>query len=316
MTQITFDKTWLVKELFIDSGGSLTNNKLSILGIKNLMVEAGWSVVSSSNATIADSNDNWNSVSDITWATGNHSWVVLKNTAIASNFQICIDLATSLSAYLWCFVSYNSGFSGGTISSRPTASDEIDIITSANVWDAQYSSLTYKKITYLYSSDLKCNRIHLSFGGSTIGSNSVSFIMFDVPKDAPSWWDTPFIACFGGDNRRITYTNYNTTTTTPLFGIIDGQKINLAIGSWGAGKAYGNTVIGMRPDYGGSYSLSPMVLISNTSSRPGMLGVIVDMWWVSAGLPEGTYIPTIAGPRSLFVIGNAAHATNGNNIGI
>lgn len=72
-----------------------------------------------------DGRDRWHTQTDMQFtsgATGNHSWIVLRNTA--NGVEILIDLAfASVSRRIEAWVSPELGFTGGTTTTRPTAGD-------------------------------------------------------------------------------------------------------------------------------------------------------------------------------------------------
>jgi len=79
-----------------------------------------------------DGVNRWIDSGDLVWSTGNHSWIVLENV---DGVQILFDLDFSQRYQMIARMSLSGGFSGGTVSSRPTASDETDIVLgSANSW--------------------------------------------------------------------------------------------------------------------------------------------------------------------------------------
>jgi hypothetical protein len=311
MTAITFDKTWAVDEYLTSDVGSAADNAKEVLyHIKRIMCLHGWTVVASSNGTTADTNDNWNSRTDIVGATAGtaHSWIVLQNTAIAATFQVCFDMASATIGNMTCAVSYSAGFTTFTSTlNRPTATDEA-VLLSVATWfpnvDTSYS------ITMYYSSDNKCNRIYISLVGwdyTTYGT----FFIFDSPKDPASWWDEPWVA--GVKNGPPTYANLNSSSaTSKLFTKINGVKCDISLASWGTTAAYGTLSVGNGQDYNGAYVLSPMPIISITATRPGVIGLMYDLYWIGDGVPHGTYIPTAAGPRRLFTYSNIAQANDGN----
>lgn len=311
MTAITFDKTWNAEESNFAYPGSTTNvSKELIYRIKVLMTNHNWTVVSSSNSTTADNNDNWSSRDSVVGANPGtaHSWIVLKNAAIATNFQVCFDMYSSTLTNMTAVVSYNAGFSGGTTTNRPTATDETIIL--AGIYDP--GTITYgRNLSLYYSSDFKCTRIFFNTDSPTDSSTSYgSCFIFDTPKDPVSWWDEPFVAMVG--TTTINYSKHN-ALASPTYTKVNGERVQLCLGSWGISTgAYGNIGFGDTQDANGAYVLSPIPLISLTSSRPGILGMLYDIYWVPSTLREGAYIPTSAGPRRLFVIGNIAQANNGD----
>ena len=78
-----------------------------------MMKSHNWTHFASSNRSTTSTDpgtDLWVTRSNVVHATGAHSWIVLKNTSISANFQICIDMNAANAYYMSCAVSYNSGF--------------------------------------------------------------------------------------------------------------------------------------------------------------------------------------------------------------
>jgi hypothetical protein len=315
MTTIVFDKTWNAEDYLttVQTTGANTN-KTIIYNIKRIMKNHNWTVVASSNSITADTNDNWNSIADIICATAGsiHSWIVLKNTAIASNFQVCFDMSNATTSNMTCAVSYSSGFSGGTTTARPTATDEAVILNNAQwAYTSSDTSNNYS-ITMFYSSDYKCNRIYFSplpYGSEGIATN---LFIFDVPKDPVSWWDEQWIA--GVSYKISTYANLCTSTTNnKIYTRINGTRCDLSLGSWGTTVPYGTTDQGSSVDHNGAYILSPIPLLSLTAARTGFAGLLYDAYWAGDQVAHGTYINTASGSKKLFVCNNIAFANDGSN---
>ena len=150
-----------------------------------------WQVVSSSNCTNYGDADYWSSAADVRYAVTpgpKYSWIVLKQPAISSNFQVLITARTTAGGWDEAMnfrISPSVGFTGGTLTTFPSASDQI-LETSYSrsggtynpVYD--YSSAGWPPVSYhaMMSSDGKCTR---SFA---CGLGIAAHILFiDVPKD-------------------------------------------------------------------------------------------------------------------------------------
>ena len=125
-------KLWLIKQALIGSPGAWT-----------VVSSCGWN----GSTYQAGNTDYWTSALAVMFANAYPgSWIVLKNTAISSvgnGFQICLECvgsAINFAYSLSIYVSGSGGFTGGSTTARPTASDEIkvkgysadDVWTSAN----------------------------------------------------------------------------------------------------------------------------------------------------------------------------------------
>jgi hypothetical protein len=219
-------------------------------------------------------------------------------------------MASASISSMSCAISYSGVFSNFTSTlNRPTATDEAVILSVAQ-WhvnlDAPYA------ITMYYSSDNKCNRIYFCPVGYHNQYSYLTFFIFDSPKDAISWWDEPWIA--GVKFLPSTYASLNNfSSNSKLYTKINGTRCDLAWASWGTtGGAYGGLVFGLGQDYNGAYVLSPIPIISLTATRAGIIGLMYDLYWVGAGLPTASYIPTAAGSKRLFTYRDIAQANDNN----
>ena len=123
----TLEKTWQIlpnQQVGVITGGLQEAVKYMLLGVKDRLIGVtlgAWTVVGSSDSSSANlsGTDLWVDKDDLVWNTaGNaHSWMVLRNTAIATNFEICIDLSQAASDFdnLTFVYSHTAGFTGGSI---------------------------------------------------------------------------------------------------------------------------------------------------------------------------------------------------------
>ncbi len=145
-----------------------------------------------------DNVDRWTEDSDVVFAAGDHSWVVLKQSGILSNFQICWDLNAANSTDTTMVVSPSAGFTGGTISARPTATDEY-VIGSATDWgigDGTRETFSYHM---MMSTDGECTRVIFVQGDGAYGGVS-GLWSFDKPKNPVSGWTNPWIALYANSS--------------------------------------------------------------------------------------------------------------------
>jgi hypothetical protein len=133
-------------------------------GIKTAMIGFAtlpWTVVSSSDSVTADASDNWTATTDLVWSTGNHSWIVLQQGA--GGGQLCIDLDYVITSSERAYFIWSAGgnFTGGTISARPTASDEISAHSSTGNYIAGNQSGTPNQNVYhvMHSTDGLVDRV-------------------------------------------------------------------------------------------------------------------------------------------------------------
>lgn len=213
----TLYKTWRIgsNRLQASTFNYVNDFKTAMLHLKNALIGSGvtwkdtsgnvasapnvWQVVGSSNGTTAglDAVDRWNSISDINWNSDGsaHSWIVLKQTGIGSDFKLVIDLASNygtdckylgqstLKGGFFTFCSIN-GLSGGTTLTCPTPTYPNEY---CRVFNSQATSFTWMGgmnsafRTYSHtwmSTDGKCTRYCVYYNGTP-----VLFFLIDVPRD-------------------------------------------------------------------------------------------------------------------------------------
>src|SRR4051812_33626557 len=106
MSLPTLAKSWQynVNQAYNATGSFLTNNRNLLLGIKNSFIgfaQNPWQVRGSSNSVSASllavgaagpGTDLWASTSNLVWASvgSAHSWIVLRQSQIASAFEVLI----------------------------------------------------------------------------------------------------------------------------------------------------------------------------------------------------------------------------------
>jgi hypothetical protein len=290
---LSLDKTWVVSKYSVDSGVVITNTNSLLVGIKDLFKAHGWAVASSSDGATADEYDHWVDNGDIVNATGNHSWIVLTNSNISTNFAFCIDCNVTTTGHQYhnfycCTSGYNTN---GTISTRPTivSGYEVTLLASTSIWHTA-STTTVSKAMLFSSSDNKSYRLFLS------GSTGGSIWVFDVPKDPVTWWTIPYVASVAIHSvTSPSYASYCSTTPTAIIkSDLDSATISFGLASIGnTGGAYGAVNIGSKQDLNGEFIISPTYLVSNTTTRPGIYGTLYDLYWTSIGFES--CIPKSAG---------------------
>jgi len=185
MMQLVAGKTWEVTQCIVyntDGDAAFECSKLLYL-IKQVFIggTVPWVVKGSSSSTEAgmDNVDRWTDRSKLVWASsGAHSWIVFEIPNLdpgANNVQVCFDLLNSNRAYFNAYLSPAAGFTGGSTTARPTATDEGTAIFSGQwMWPDQTSSTAY----VCKSTDGQCNRVFISYNNT-----SLACWMFDRIKN-------------------------------------------------------------------------------------------------------------------------------------
>ena len=283
----TLAKTWQynVNNLSPSQGSALASNKRVIRLIKDAMIgfaSSPWTVVSSSNASVANSSDNWASDTDITMDSGAHSWIVLKQTGIASNFQICFDLNSASSYYMTYVVSQSAGFTGGSTTARPTATDEMVCLSSS-----QYSNNAADiglRWSVMQSTDGECTRILICGAGSL-----KSIMILDKPANPITGWTNPFYTFW---QINATYSTYFTNYVGKIrAGSTDGT-INYLQEGWNSRLASEDITWGnIANEISGEWGMYPLGFACDTTGIRGRHGSVYDLWAGSSSVAAGDTYP-------------------------
>ena len=192
MAAITKELTWAT-ESFTGSGSTLAEQCAEVLHwLKNRMLAAGFSIDSTCDSTTATVTDLWALPEDVVWnSTGNaHSWAVL--THDTDGYQICFDCValTNDPSRLTLVLSPGGDFSGGSTTTRPTASDEIIVLDGAS-WAASNAGVRRA----IFSSD-STNRFFFFNARYTYSGNEgtpTGAMIFGKPLDYDTTWTTPYV---------------------------------------------------------------------------------------------------------------------------
>jgi hypothetical protein len=299
-------KSW-TKVLITASGADQDYaNQDFLYKIKTEMLSHGWAHTSSCDSTAtSSSSDLWTAANKLVWGSGSniHSWIVLQNNSISTGLQILLDLnyVFTTSEYINIWFSF-SGFSGGSTTIRPTATDEIRVNDVDNTWGG-HSSGTTRSCNYLVSSDNQCHRI-FTYGVSA----RRGYWWIDKIQNFPSWWTTPVAITVRSTD--TTYANWSTTSGT-FKTIISGADTYLT----GLLPLIGSTNIGVwsnmnSGDVNGDYLAFPILLVSTQERRLGMYGSLFDVWFTEDGLADLDYFPN-DGSYFQVILGDIAIGNSG-----
>lgn len=200
----------------------MDNGRQLFWQVKNKLISSGaWFVVQSYNAggvLPAPGLDTWASYTDLKGTGGggvNDSWILLQNTY--NGTQICFQVSVTFG---W-FSAYQvfdpkGGFSGGTISARPTSSTEISlgdisILGQGPAGNPQFYAIlwiapdgTYTRQAYIY------------------GGHCKNFIQFDQLNTTPDGWTANWLA--GWFNwGSLDYTSVSNLPTANAFQLAQGS---------------------------------------------------------------------------------------------
>ena len=312
MVALANTKTWTKTRVTVTGASSIITNKLLYVAIKNAMKSHGWTVAAccDSVAVATDGTDLWVDNTDLVYATAgtNHSWMVLQNSSVVSGYQICIDLAftdtNGVKAYVYS--SCVTGFTGGTLSSRPTSTTEVKLnIRIDTAFNS--SSGTTKSANVFTSSDYQCTHVFLYTGSALAG-----LWVFDRMRNPPAWMTYPAIALVNCDT--CLHADFSAVTNNYLTSYVAGYSVYSGLGTLMLGTTRVLTYAGCcsaTGDAGNEFPCTPMWLISFTNAVPGIFGILFDLWWVhSTTVVTGDCFPA-GGTRTQVVLGNMVQGNDG-----
>lgn len=285
----SLSKTWqhAVNQSAAAQGSAGLTNRNVLRLIKNALKGFGsnpWTVVSSSNGTVANSSDNWASAADMIGANPGvaHSWIVLRQTGIATNFEICLDCSGAGAQVASIVVSPSAGFTGGSTTARPTATDEIAIISAAT-WTANASDVTVR-YSVSQSTDGQCTRVWGAAGGT------VAFCwVFDKPADPVTGWTNPSASW-----ALAAAPSYSTTVSTSAGRMRSGSTTGSLqlLCDGGTVCAPNDTAwANVANEISSEWALYPASFACTTSTIRGRHGRLFDLWLSSSALASGDTFP-------------------------
>lgn len=258
---------------------------------------APWTVSGSSDSSASsmDGTDRWLAYTNLVWsAAGVHSWIVLRQTGIASLFEICIDLnygdreRCTIAITTTGFGTAYGGTDGST-STRPTATDEYAVLTTAAYWTDNYTtgSQLYK-CHCLETSDGQSTRFYV-FNANT--GKAVTTFMFEKPQSPISTWTNPWVSYTAGSGAR-------TTSTVRIADINDVAAFKFKQSSINATAFMGTifcitsafceqTAGQVANDVSGEYPFYGVKLYSETQGTIGLVGLLPDLYFGSTALASG-----------------------------
>lgn len=281
----------------------LTNCQKILYRIAFQVVSYTWGVGGSSDSSTADmsSNNRWTDPSNLVWASAGsaHSWIVLTNSTISSNFAMCIDLSNSNSKYITIVISPVNGFgtahggTNGTTTNRPTATDEIVIVnndTWADINGAGFNTSGYY-LNACQSTDGECTYIFVSTSLTNAKTPVMAFFIAK-PQNPISSWTTPWVVgikssntsgstIFGtnwNDNAWLYFKPNNTSKLCTMF--MDTTFIGT--------QSYAEYANQIKPNkVNNKFAFYPITLTSDDIGVKGIWGSMFDLYFVDSGFARG-----------------------------
>lgn len=290
MAMPTLEKTWsfYVNQSFF---GADANNDAQLFwyGVKEELANnmVGCSIAGSSDSITAgmDGADRIGSATEIVGTTGAHSWIVIKFANIGG-LSWLIDFSTANEYQAAMYVSL-AGFTGGTTSTRPTATDEQ--LVQANTAQTVTSAHQVKRLHLMHSTDGQQVRIVNTEGGNIYG-----WFHAGVAADAITGWSTNVWVSTRWQGSSATNAMHSASLWSSSsygyawHGSVAGAIYLSAEGANGASLMAGHTYPN---DISGEWPIIPIGIWSPTATMRGRHGRIPDLWFGSASANDGDTMP-------------------------
>lgn len=285
-------KTWQynVDNLQAALGTVALDNSSLIYALKNALQGFGsspwvcdYSCLTTGNVgTKGDGTDRLTSAAAIVWNTAGsaHSWIVLKQ----GTFELCFDFSnnTGTRNVMTIVVSWGAGFTGGSATARPTATDEKTIITNGN-WLVSTTDLAMRWSIQM-ATDGTSTRLFVFAGGSQILG-----AFFDQMTQLTTGNTNPWVAFWSSG------AGYSVGSLSgvifPLFPASVQALASLTCEATISGTAlYSNQIIANETD--GTWPAWPLGLyVSGTVGARGKQGNLQDIWFGSTSATTGDSYP-------------------------
>lgn len=317
----SLSKTWQFVPNFAiaATGTAIGTNRTILLAIKNFITTDAaewvdgasaattatnlWTVRYSCDSVVAGSEgdgvDRWAAIANLVWANAGtaHSWIVLRNVAIGTNAELLIACSgtSATGSVLTVVISPSAGFTGGTTTARPTATDERIVLSNAN-WGGVAASDTSVKLHAMKSTDGECWRIFVCNGGQ---ANTSWILGKAIAFNETAWPNRMVMYAQGATAASNTLTNVLLNANANFYGVgASAMTMFLAAMYYASGLA--NVNITTANDLSSAWPFMPQQLVSATASNRGFHGYICDTWYGSTSVATGSTYPA-TGTQHQFV---------------
>jgi hypothetical protein len=271
-------------------------------------VTSPWAVVRSSDAVSAANSDLWDADADLVWAAEAvaHSWVVLVNAnyfGVANPLYMLINLNPSGTQNATIMMSFSrAGYTGGTASARPTATDEHIVrpvagsVSTAGWQGDDNSTISVSmRLHVIMTDDGRKFKIYFTRNSVCIAK----WELFDIDEDEAGWTE-PY--CFqivsedftvGAEIELMTFANVASDATFNWYARQEGGVGDFRLEHFmpcATSFIAGNCIVGSSLNgFNGRWMPMPIFLRGVSPAASAPLAVVPDSWW--ARTAEGTGSP-------------------------
>lgn len=292
----TLTKTWQfnVNQLIAYTGNLLDTNRLFHLTYKNTLTgfaSSPWAMRYSCNSVTAgtpgDGVDRLTTAANFVF--GNigaaHSWYVLRQTGTGSNTELLVSLESASSNGQSAFIamSPNAGFTGGSTTLKPTATDSVTMYSGTG-WLIN-GTPTYRLHAQL-STDGQCTRIFNYDGGTTR-----NVLIIDKPYLPTAGWSNPVVGFAAVGSALLA--SYMCSPLGNLSANINGTPSLIMATSEGVASQLlsANTACLLANEISGEWPMFPAGIASITTGTRGRHGTFQDLWFGSNNVNSGDTYP-------------------------
>ena len=278
----------------IASGTPLTDARALLWAFVHSLLTFGsvpWTCLGSSDGTTAaiDGVNRWVAPSNLVWAASGtaHSWIILKQTGVGANFQVLISCSNNSFYFLNVTMSPSAGYTGGSTTLDPTATDSVPILTNQSWGCDSGTSATYK-LQVMQSTDGAVTRgLICRYGGNTVGGVVCGFVSFELPENPVTGWNFP---CHGmwlgstGANNVLTIGNLYQTYSG------NGRGVSNMTMIWTVEATNGTPITEslLAPnDLNQKWQLPSVGIWSQTAANRGRHAQLFDIWWSAMNTSTG-----------------------------
>jgi hypothetical protein len=329
LPSLTLTQQFLVNQTLALSGTLETQTDNFLLGVKNGMKAStsgftasdgsslpsptgGWTVWGSNNGAGAFGNgdgvDRWSAIGDIVHNTAgnNHSWIVLRQTGLASNAALLLDCNSATVNNLTMVFSPTgfgaaNGGADGTATAAPTALNSTTLVNAGSTWGATSNASNNTVMHLVLSSDGTYTVIVFMRNNFVCGA-----WVFVKPQQVKSWWTTPILIGALGTATAAPASSTpapadwtDTTGATFLQGRSGASNFNVRLGHVGFGNTGGTAAI-TTADPDNDNPLWGTRAVSNTANFVGDHAFIPDMWVGRNNISIGSGYPSTGNVRQFM----------------